>query len=528
MASYQTVAAPRTESAREWQRAMAVVGVLALARIALYLFIAPRYDYFRDELYYLACGEHPAWGYVDQPPMIAWLTWLVRHTIGTSLYALRLLPALAGAALVVMTAQFAREFGARKSGVWLAGLATLVAPIYLAMSHLWTMNAFDPLIWGGCARVMLRIVRGGNPRLWLLFGALAGVGLLNKYGIAFYLAALLAGVLLTPARRHLASPWLWAGIGLAAIIALPNLIWQVQHGFPFLELMRNIRASGRDVALPPLQFLVQQALMVNPLGFLLAIFGVIYSFTRSGREFRFLAVAYLVFTAMMMWMKAKDYYLAPVYPVMIGAGAAQLERWTDRAAGAPRVRLLAAAPFGVAALLVAFGIFAAPLAVPVLTQEQFIAYEKAIGFTPPPSEHQPRGPLPQIFADMHGWRETAAEVAKYYNSLPPEERAKTAIFAENYGGAGAIDFFGPQLGLPKAISGHQSYYFWGPRDYTAESLIIVGAGDDKEMRREFASVEKVGQVNSYYARPDTNRPIFHARGWKHDIRTDWWRAKHWD
>ena len=244
------------------------VWIIATALFALLIWVAPRYGYFRDELYYMACGEHPAWGYVDQPPLIGWIAWLLQHTIGTSLYALRLLPALAASTTAWLTARLARELGGGSRAQVLAALLAAVMPVAITMAHLFTMNAFDLALWTALALILVRNENTGDSRLWIAFGAIAGVTILNKYGVVFFLFALLAGILATSWRRWFANTYFWMGILLTIFIALPNFLWQQQRHFPFLELMRNIRRNGRDIALPPFGFFLQQLQIVNPVSML--------------------------------------------------------------------------------------------------------------------------------------------------------------------------------------------------------------------------------------------------------------------
>jgi 4-amino-4-deoxy-L-arabinose transferase-like glycosyltransferase len=241
-----------------------VVAAVAVAKLLLHLATASRYGYFGDELYFMACGEHLDWGYVDQPPLVALVAWLVRHTLGTSLLAMRLPSALAGAALVLLAALLARELGGGRFAMGLAALSVALAPVYLVMHYLFTMNAFEPLFWTACALVVVRLVKTGDQRLWLAFGAIAGLGLQNKYSMAVFAGALVAGVVLSPERRAFAKPWIWLGGLVAGLVFLPNVIWNVQHGWPFLELMRNIRASGRDVVVSPAEYVLRQVLNMGP------------------------------------------------------------------------------------------------------------------------------------------------------------------------------------------------------------------------------------------------------------------------
>ena len=274
---------------------MAVVFAIAATKLLLHLATASRYGYFGDELYFMACGEHLDWGYVDQPPLVAAVAWLVRHTLGTSLLAMRLPSALAGAALVLLTGLLARELGGGRFAMGLSSLASALAFVYVVMHYLFTMNAFEPLFWTGCAYVVVRIVKTGDQRLWLAFGAIAGLGLQTKYSMAVFAFALVVGVLLSPERRAFARPWVWLGGALAFLVFLPNVIWNVQHDWPFFELMRNIRASGRDVVLGPVEYVARQALDMNPANLPVWLAGLGWLlFSARGRPFRPLGWAFLV------------------------------------------------------------------------------------------------------------------------------------------------------------------------------------------------------------------------------------------
>lgn len=499
---------------------MALVAYVALARIVLYFFAGPHYGYFRDELYYLACGEHPAWGYVDQPPLIGWLSWLVQHTIGTSLWALRLLPSLADAASILLAGLLARELGGRRWAMFLAALATLMAPVSLALSHLFTMNAFDPLLWTAIAFLIVRIAKSGNERLWILVGVLIGITILNKYAVLFWLTGVLLGMCLTSLRQSFRQRWFWLGCALAAMIAFPNFLWQWHNQFPFLQLMHNVRESGRDILLPPLPYLQAQAQMLGFVAALLVPFALLFFFSKQGRPVRALGWAYLVFLAEMMALRGKMYYVAPVYPMMFAAGGVWLERATTR-------RVWVWAKPALALGILAVGGIYAPTILPILSVPNFLAYEHKMGIEQQRFEHMKQGVLPQLYADMFGWEGVAQRVATYYHTLSPEEQKKTAIFANNYGDAGAIDFFGPKYGLPKAIGGHQNYWIWGPRDYTGESIIVLGEGNERNMQTKCTSYSIIGNTNDPLSRPDEWMPIYHCRGFKWNLQTVWPELKRW-
>ena len=495
---------------------------IALFYFALHLATSTRYGYFRDALYYLACSEHLAFGYVDQPPLIAFLGWVARHTLGTSLPALLFWPALAGASRIVFTAIFARELGASRFGIVLAAALAATPGVWWVIDHQFAMNCLEPLLWGGLAYVVLRLINTGNRKLWLAFGAIAGVGLLNKYSIVFFATALIAGLLLTPQRKLLFTPWILAGGAIAFLIFLPNLIWNIQHGWPFLELMRNVRATGKDVVLPPARYLLQQVLMLNPASFPFWFGGLLFLFlSRGAKNYRALSWAFVIVIALFMITHGKDYYSAPAYVMLFAAGGVATERLL---AGLKLQAVLRPACF-LWLLLAVLPLL--PLVLPVLPIDKFIRYQSYLPFEVPKTERSFVGEsLPQYYADEFPWPGMVEAVARVYHSLPPEEQKRTAIFGNNYGQAAAIDFFGPQYGLPKAISGHQNYFLWGPRDYTGEIVIVLG-DVESAAREHFNSVTVAATLNNPYAYRYENRPILLCRGLKWDLQKEWSRVKNW-
>ena len=502
---------------------LGVVVLVAAVKLLVHLVTTGRfgYSYFIDELYYLACARHLAWGFVDMPPLFPAIVAALHAVLGDSLLAVRLLPALAGAALVLMTGWMARDLGGRRFAQGIAALAVLVAPIWLALHSIDTMNALDQLFWTGCAWIVLRIVRDDRPQLWLLFGAVAGVGMLNKHSMAFFAVAVAAAVLLTRERRALRSPWLWLGALLAGLIFLPNLVWVVQHHFPHFEMLANVKREGRDVSLNPLQFLAQQVLLMNPLTLPLWLGGLAWLlFDREGRRYRVLGIAWLGVMAEMLLLDGRPYYPAPAYPMLLAAGGVGLEGWL----ATPLWRRWRAVKPVYAALLALSGAVLAPLFTPLLPPETLIRYSRAIGMSQPRIENHRLGPLPQLMADRFGWQEMAEEVARIYRSLPPADRARAAIFGQSYGQAGAIDLFGPALGLPPAISGHLSYYLWGPRGYTGDVMIVL---DDERptLERLFRSVELAGHVAHPYSMPYEHFDVFVCRGPRQSLAALWPRIK---
>jgi Dolichyl-phosphate-mannose-protein mannosyltransferase len=501
--------------------ATGVILGISFCKLVVHLYAGRHYGYFVDELYYLACSQHLDWGYVDQPPLIALITWIVRSLFGDSLPAIRFLPAVAGAAEVALTALIARELGGNRFAQGFAALAVLVAPGILASNNLLTMNPFEPLFWMGCAFLFIRIVKTGNQKLWIWFGILAGLGLENKYSMLMFGAGIVFGLLLTSHRSLLASPWLWIAGAIAFLIFLPNLLWNIQHHFPFLELQNNIRHSGRDVPLGPLAFFGQEILIMHPLTLPIWLAGLwFYFFSNSGKAFRPLGWTWVFVAVVIFTLSPRVYYLFPAFPLLFAAGAVIWETWLKRPQFS-RLKLVWMA------LTVVTSTILAPLAIPVLPPEMYIRYTKALHLAPPTIETHRLGPLPQIFADQFGWEEMVATVARIYGNLPAEVRRKTAIFGQNYGQAGAIDLFGPKYGLPPAISGHQSYYLWGPRGYTGESVIVM-AGHQEELESRFSSVQKVASVYHPYSMPYEHFDVFYCRGLKRPLNEIWSQVKNWD
>jgi len=502
----------------------ALLGGLSFFIFIAHMLVSGRYGYFVDELYYIACSHHLAWGYVDQPPLIAVITWLERVTLGDSLHALRFLPAVAAGLRVLLTGLIARELGARRFGMVLACVCVIVAPIYLGLDSLLTMNGFESLFWMSAALIALKIFNGASPKLWLLFGVVAGVGLLNKHSMLFFGFGLFAGLLLTKQRKHFAQPWIWLGGLLALLIFSPNLLWEVHRHFPTIELLQNVQRSGRNMETGPLLFVLIQGFILNPLTAPVWIAGLVELLRdRGGKGWRVLGITYVVIMICMLTMHGRMYYPAPAYPMLFAAGGVAFERWSSRWQSGRWLR-----PAYLTLLLIA-GVVLAPAAYfPMLTVDQYVAYSRFLHLQPPRIETQRMGRLPQLYADQFGWKEMAQVVADAYHKLPPEEQKSCAIFGQNYGQAGAIDFFGAKMGLPPAISGHQSYFYWGPRGYSGECMIIMD--DTPERLGElYRDVEKVGTVYHPLSMPYQHFDVYLCRGAKFGTLEELWpRIKRWN
>jgi len=466
-----------------------VLGVTA-AKLLIHLLAIHRYGFFRDELYYIACSQHLAWGYVDQPPLIAAIAWLARHVFGHSLAAYRLLPILAGGATVLFTGLVARELGGGRLAQFLAAAAILFAPLLLAIDSFLSMNAFEPVFWIACAWIAIRVVKGASPRWWLAFGTIAGVGLENKHTMIVFGFAIVAGLLLSGRHDLLRSKWIWVGGLIALALFLPNLVWEARHGWPQIEVVRNAQ-EYKNVHVGALQFLYEQMLFMQPVALPLWLGGLWWCLRApEGREFRFLGWAFLIVLATFLVLGGKSYYPLPAYPWLMAAGGVAFEKFVAQAKAWRWLKL--AYP----AVLVTAGMLTVPFGVPILTVDTFLRYMQALPYARSvKTERDATAALPQIYADMFGWENIATTVARVYRELPEQEQAGCAILAGNYGEAGAIDHFGPKLGLPRAISGHNSYFYWGPRDYTGACVILFGERAERH-KELFGEVTAAAQISN--------------------------------
>ena len=474
--------------------------ILALVAVALHLYASGGYGYFRDELYFIVCGSRPDWGYVDQPPLVPLIAWAMHRLFPDSLTLFRLPPALAHAASVALAGATARRLG---GGIWaqaVAALSVLSGGVYLGQGTILITDLLQPLAWLFSAYTLVRVIRDGEERWWLAIGAVAGVALLSKYMIAFWLLALGLGILATPARRSLARPWLYLGAAIALVIVLPNILWQWQHDWPFLEIGRRA-ATEKNVALSPLAFLDVEIRELNPGTFPVWLAGLAaFAFWRRFADLRLFAIAFVALMAAMLAMHAKPYYPAGAYPILFAGGAVALEAWLPW-------RALRAA---LVTVIVALGLIGAPFALPLLPIDRFLAYQDFLGITPKSDEWSKIGRLPQYYADMFGWPEMAAAVERVYQSLPPDERARAVFLGGNYGEASAIEVLDRHR--PPAISGHNSYFLWGPRGHDGSVVIRLG-GNREALLKAYTSVEAAAVFENARAMPyESGLTIWICRG----------------
>jgi hypothetical protein len=503
---------------------------LALGALAFVYFLlvwipgfAGAYGYFIDEFYYLLCAERLDFGYVDHPPLSILLLRCVRAVIGDSLPAIRLVPALAGAGTVLLTGVIAGRLGANRFGQLLAAAAVMVCTPYHVVFSFYSMNALSVLLWTLGFWILVEIERRDEPRLWLVFGVVLGLGLENKHTFALLALGLAAGLVLTPARRHLTSRWFWLGGAIAFALLLPNLLWQATHDWASLEFYRA-QDLGKNIPTPPLEVLRLQVLAMNPAT--LPIWGagiVFFLASERGRRYRHLGWLFVVLLGLMLvGQKSRPDRIAAAYVILFAGGAVLLGARSERARW-----LRTALP----ALLIVFGAALAPVGVPLLPPQMEADYTALLGVVPQIERGAGmRSRLPQWMADRLGWDELTDDVARVFASLPPAERGKAVLLGPSYGQTAPIEFLGRDRGLPRGYSAHNNYFFWGPPPEPVEVAIVVGFGDaasqtprpDPKMSRFFGRIE-LAHVHrcQWCMRWRDQLPIWIVRQPKASLREAW-------
>jgi len=450
----------RMTTSRNPQPALRWLLALAGARLLLHVLLNGRYGFHRDELAVLDDARRLAWGYVAYPPLTPALGRLELALFGESLAGFRFFSALAQCIAMVLAGLIARELGGRRGAQVLAALAVAATPFSLLTGSEFMYVAFDGLWWVLLAWLVLRLVNSGDGRWWLGIGAVIGLGMLTRYTMLFCVAGLVAGVLATPLRRHLATPWSWLGAVVSLLVFLPNALWQAQHDFISYDFLQSIHA--RDVRIGRTDGFMLQQLYANtgPLLVPLWLAGLGWlAVARDAVRYRVLAWMYGV-PLLLFWLaKGRSYYLGPAYPMLLAAGAVACERGLARL----QPRVATGARIALSLVVVAALALGAMVALPWATVN-------SPGWRVSRAAHD-------NFAEQIGWPEYVDQVAAIYRTLPPAERAHTAIFANNYGEAGAIDLYGPARGLPRAVSPVNTYWFAGPGP-TPSTVIVLG--DDAE------------------------------------------------
>ncbi|MFO7653248.1 MAG: glycosyltransferase family 39 protein [Candidatus Krumholzibacteriia bacterium] len=495
--------------------------LLAVPLMVLELLVLTRWGWFRDELYSMASTEHLAWGYVDHPPLSIALLALVRAAAGPSLVAMRIAAALLGGATVMVLALLARQLGGGRWAMAVAA-AALTCSVALFLFHVYSLNALDLLLWASTLLALTRALERPATRHWLVVGLVLGLALLNKLSAVWLGVAILVALLATPQRRLLATRGPWLAALLAVALFTPHVVWQQLHGWPTLEFVANARAH-KIAPLSPAGFWAAQLQLIGPVSLILALAGAAHAALR--RRHTPLAVNAWIVLLVAAYLTAdpyaKPYYLLAALMGGFAVGGVALEalvrsRWRRAWWALPAVAL---------AMQVGFGALMVPVAVPVLPQEQTMRYLARLGIVPSSGERVQAGSLPQHLGDMNGWEELARSVAAVYRELPEGERERTSVYATNYGRAGAVDVLGRRLGLPPAISGHNSYWLWSRIDADSETLVLVG-GEREDYAQLFEDVELARVHMHPWAVPGESRVnIFVARGPHRPLAETWPQVK---
>jgi hypothetical protein len=461
---------------------------LFCAALLLHGATAWRYGYFRDELYFIACSKHLAWGYIDQPPLVAVAAWIASPA-GYQLVALRALPIVAAAGTVYLATRLTKQFGGGAFAQMLAGIATLLMPAYLLLGNTLTTTSFEPFFWTLAVYLIVGIARARSawvPAPWLALGVIVALGAYAKYSILLLVVALVTGLLCTGRRDVILSRYALYAAALTLLLLAPNLAWQASHGWPFVEVVRGDAAHRpafangltleyRSLVNNGAAFALEQFLYTSPLAVPVWLAGIIAPFRLAGlRDLRFIGFGYVVLFVAAVALGAKGYYIIGIYAALLAIGAVAIER--------------VAVPIRSAVLgaLVAVAVFSLPLSLPILPVQTLVSYANVLGLTG--REATPPHLIQPIFAEEFGWDRLARDVAGVYFALPHDQRAQTAIYADTYGDAGALDLFGPRYGLPPAISSQNSYYLWGTHGYDGATLVAIGATRIDLLRRYYRSV----------------------------------------
>lgn len=468
--------------------------VLVLLKLGLHLVLATQYGRHRDEYYFIDCGRHLAFGYVDHAPLVPWLARLSRTLFGDSLVMLRLPSILAGAAVMWLTILLARRFGASVYGQALGGIALLLAPAYLRMHGMLDIVAFEPLFWTVAALLVADIIDGAHPRRWLLVGVVVGLGLLNKHTMLLWGLGMGAGMVLTPLRVQLKTRWPWLGAAVALVIVLPHLAWQAANDWPTVEFVQRM---GETVLadIPRHLFLAGQILYFGILAVPIWVTGLVYFFTDTGKRYRVFGILFVTVMVLLTATHAKPYYTAPAYPLVFAAGGAWLGRWFES-------RPAARAAYGMA--LVGSGLALALIILPLLPLSTVdAAVGKLFGWVVRPVD------LTHDMHDEYGWPEQAEVVAAAFDSLTPQERETATIFTGNYGEASALNFHGPAHGLPRATSGHMTHYLWGPDASRPGPIVVVGPSE-RALSTICKAPQEVARIRHAVAM-ESNVPVYVCR-----------------
>ena len=446
---------------RTWKEILlsdtAILVWMAVALIILHCLTNNQYGFHRDELNFIEDGRHLAWGYIDCQPFTPFVGHIAEMLFGTSLVGIRFFPAVSQGLVLVLTGLMVRRMGGNRWAQIIAAAGAAISGVSLNQGSIFMYVSFDFLWWVAVAYAVISLLKTGNPRWWLAIGAAIGLGMLTKLTMGYLVAGLVAGVLFTPARRYLKSPWLWAGAALAMLIFLPNLLWMAQHDFISLQKLTFIHARDVRDGFYKWFLLDQLYNAANPSSIYLWVFGLYFFWRSSGTpNYRPLVWMYVVALAGFLATQGRGYYLAPAYPMLIAGGAFYIGERVRNLTAADRNARYSWLYYS----LVIGGLCAASFTIPVVPVNSFW-WKMADG-------------IHQLYRDEVSWTGLVKTVADIRDTVPPEERSRLGVLAANYGEAGAVNVYGPAYNLPHAISGMDSYWLWGYGSPPPETVIAVG------------------------------------------------------
>lgn len=504
-------------------RTIAALSALIVALHVVVNWLSP-YGFQRDEFLYMAMGRHLRLWRMDFPPFIAMLSEVQRFLFGDSIVALRIAPAIAAALIVALAALIARELGGGRFAQALASIAVMTSVVFLRTGDLFQPVVFDQLWWTLALFALARLgatapsddTLGESPRWWIWLGIACGLGLLTKFSLLFFGAALTAALLIAPQRRVLLTRWPWVAAAIALVLGSPSIVGQLRLGFPVVGQMQTLQHS-QLMHVSFWSFIANQ-IHIGP-AILLALAGVLHLLLASSmRRFRVIGLTCVGAFVILLLLHGKAYYIAPIYPALFAAGAVALQQWSAARTGAWTTAMrvaIVAVPFVNAIIL-------SPIELPIYSPESTANFVTRAGLTAA-SQTNMGGQLrlPQDYADMLGWPEEVAAVAHVYDSLPAETRAAVVLAGDNYGEAGALEFYGPRHGLPRVISGAGSYWFFGPGDKPGTVLIVLG-GDKSDLDRFYGTVTEAARVRNAWGVPEEmDVPIFVAEHPRSTLQKIW-------
>jgi hypothetical protein len=471
-----------------------IICLLVILNIVLHLIFNANLEYHRDELLYFSLGRHPDIGFATVPPMIGWIAWLMQTLFGYSLFAVRLFPAIMSGIMVLIVMDLARELGGKRYAMILAGVGIIISIFEMRTFSLFQPVHLDLLFWTLVFYIIIKYINTGNDKYLLILGIVAGLSLLNKYLIAFLFAILVIAVLFSEFRNIFRKKMFWYGILAGAIIFMPNIIWQIDHGLPVINHLSELSRS-QLVNVDRMGFLKEQLIMPGAASFLTIAGLVVLLFSKKPEKTQFLGFTVIIVILGLMLMRGKSYYTIGVFPLLISAGSvfyeSVLRRWYTRTV--------------FIALIVIISIFLLPFGFPVYKSEGLVNYfntiESKYGFDFGRTfEDGSKHSLPQDYADMLGWEELTLITDKAWRMIPDKESA--FIYCENYGQAGAITIIGKKYGLPEAVSFHESFRYWIPTEFDPDvtSLIYINDEPGEDVIGLFRKIIRVGSISNPDAR----------------------------